>query len=51
MGLSADMIGKIDVLATRSYVALPASHAKKACDHLNMGKVKGKSVNATLIYV
>ncbi len=50
-GLAADMIGKIDVLATRSYVALQASQAKKACDHLNAGKVKGQSVNATLLYI
>lgn len=50
-GLSQDMIGKIDLLATRSYVAIHPSQAKAACEHLNGGKVKGQRVNATLLYI
>ena len=50
-GLSKEMIGKIDLLATRSYVAIQPDQAKKACEHLNGGKVKGQRVNATLLYL
>ncbi len=41
-GLSKDVIGKIDVYATRSYVAITRSHAKHALERLRAGKIKGR---------
>ncbi len=41
-GLSKDVIGKIDVYATRSYVAIARSHAKHALERLRAGKIKGR---------
>ncbi|MGE4071651.1 MAG: ATP-dependent RNA helicase DbpA [Lysobacterales bacterium] len=42
-GLTADAIGKIDVYATRSYVAIDRRHAARALDRLTAGKIKGRS--------
>lgn len=44
-GISADMIGKIDVGPIYSYVAVHRSQANKAFDHLQNGKLKGRKVN------
>ncbi|GAB3383314.1 ATP-dependent RNA helicase DbpA [Lysobacter fragariae] len=41
-GLPADAIGKIDVFATRSYVAILRNHADKALKRLQEGKIKGR---------
>jgi len=41
-GLSAKAIGKIDIFATRSYVAIAREHAGKAVARLEAGKIKGK---------
>jgi ATP-dependent RNA helicase DbpA len=42
-GLPADAIGKIDVFATRSYVAIRRALAEKALNRLRAGKIKGRS--------
>ncbi|MCB1610217.1 MAG: DbpA RNA binding domain-containing protein, partial [Xanthomonadales bacterium] len=42
-GLTADAIGKIDVYATRSYVAIDRRHAARALDRLTAGKIKGRN--------
>jgi ATP-independent RNA helicase DbpA len=41
-GLKGDTIGKIDVFATRSYVAVPAAQANNALARLTQGKIKAK---------
>ncbi len=41
-GLSAKAIGKIDIYATRSYVAIAREHAAKAISRLEAGKIKGR---------
>jgi ATP-independent RNA helicase DbpA len=41
-GLPADAIGKIDVFATRSYVAIKRNHVDKALARLQAGKIKGR---------
>ncbi|HET8941399.1 MAG TPA: ATP-dependent RNA helicase DbpA [Rudaea sp.] len=41
-GLPADAIGKIDVFATRAYVAVRREVAEKAFNRLRAGKVKGR---------
>ena len=41
-GLPADTIGKIDVFATRSYVAIARQHADMALNRLRAGKIKGR---------
>ena len=41
-GLNADAIGKIDVFATRSYVAIQRNQADKALARLQAGKIKGR---------
>jgi len=43
-GLAADTIGKIDISAFHSYVAIHQSHAQKAFQHLQNGKLKGRKV-------
>ncbi len=48
-GLSKDSIGKIDVYATRSYVAIARSHAKNALERLRAGKIKGRKFRVNLI--
>lgn len=42
-GLPADAIGKIDVYATRSYVAIDRRHGGNALDRLTAGKIKGRN--------
>ena len=41
-GLSAKAIGKIDVLATRAYVAIARAQAPQALARLREGKIKGR---------
>ena len=41
-GLHKDAIGKIDVYATRSYVAIAGGQADKALSRLRAGKIKGR---------
>ncbi|RUR08775.1 ATP-dependent RNA helicase DbpA [Legionella sp. km772] len=43
-GLHANLIGKIDILATHSYVAIEQSQIGKAYAQFNKGKLKGKKV-------
>ncbi|MEO5963292.1 MAG: ATP-dependent RNA helicase DbpA [Thermomonas sp.] len=47
--LSKDTIGKIDVYATRSYVAIARSHAKNALERLRAGKIKGRKFRVNLL--
>jgi ATP-independent RNA helicase DbpA len=42
-GLVANDVGKIDVYATRAYVAVNRSLADKALDRLRRGKIKGRN--------
>jgi ATP-independent RNA helicase DbpA len=42
-GLSANDIGKIDVFATRAYVAISRTLANKALEQLRAGKIKGRN--------
>jgi ATP-dependent RNA helicase DbpA len=42
-GLPADAVGKIDTFATRTYVAIQSSYARKALEKLRAGKIKGRS--------
>jgi ATP-independent RNA helicase DbpA len=42
-GLHADQVGKIDVFATRSYVAVAAAEIDKVIDKLRAGKIKGRN--------
>ena len=48
-GLAKDSIGKIDVYATRSYVAIARSHAKHALERLRAGKIKGRKFRVNLL--
>jgi len=41
-GLKADAVGKIDVYATRSYVAIARAQAETALSRLRAGKIKGR---------
>ena len=41
-GLKGDAIGKIDVFATRSYVAIAQSQAARALSRLQEGKIKAR---------
>ena len=41
-GIKNDAIGKIDVYATRSYVAIARAHASNALERLRAGKIKGR---------
>ncbi|WP_407352852.1 ATP-dependent RNA helicase DbpA [Luteimonas sp. R10] len=41
-GLHKDAIGRIDVFATRSYVAIARAHAVKALSALREGRIKGR---------
>ncbi len=41
-GLHKDAIGKIDVFATRSYVAIAHAQARQALERLRAGKIKGR---------
>jgi ATP-dependent RNA helicase DbpA len=46
-GLAADAVGKIDVFATRSYVAIRSAQAATALTRLRSGKVKGRNVRVS----
>jgi len=48
-GLSADAVGKIDVFATRSYVAIARPVADKALARLRAGKIKGRKLRVARI--
>jgi ATP-independent RNA helicase DbpA len=41
-GLAKEVIGKIDVFATRSYVAIARPEARHALERLRAGKIKGR---------
>ena len=47
VGLPGDAVGKIDILPTRSYVAVRREHADAALARLQRGKIKGKSVRVS----
>jgi ATP-independent RNA helicase DbpA len=47
VGLPGDAVGKIDILPTRSYVAVQREHADAALARLQRGKIKGKSVRVS----
>jgi ATP-independent RNA helicase DbpA len=42
-GLKADAIGKIDVFATRSYVAIARNQLEQALSRLQAGRIKGRN--------
>lgn len=48
-GLHKDAIGKIDVFATRSYVAIARGKAQQAANHLRDGKIKGRRFRVQLL--
>jgi ATP-independent RNA helicase DbpA len=48
-GLSKDSIGKIDVYATRSYVAIARAQARNALERLRAGKIKGRKFRVNLL--
>ncbi|MEO7065179.1 MAG: ATP-dependent RNA helicase DbpA [Dokdonella sp.] len=48
-GLPADAVGKIDVFATRCYVAIRRNEADKALHRLRAGKIKGRNVRVARI--
>jgi ATP-independent RNA helicase DbpA len=48
-GLTKDVIGKIDVYATRSYVAIARSHARHALQRLQAGKIKGRKFRVSAL--
>lgn len=48
-GLAADVIGKIDIGAIFSYVAIHHKHINKAYQQLKNGKLKGRKINVKII--
>ena len=48
-GLAGDVIGKIDIAALHSFVAVHHKQADKALHHLKNGKLKGRKVNVRII--
>ena len=46
IGLPGDAIGKIDIGASRSYVAIRSEHADKALQGMKASKIKGKTFRA-----
>jgi ATP-independent RNA helicase DbpA len=48
-GLHKDAIGKIDVFATRSYVAVARAQAAKVLERLRAGKIKGRRFRVALL--
>jgi ATP-dependent RNA helicase DbpA len=48
-GVNGEQVGKISVLATRSFVAVHADVAKRALHKLQAGKLKGKSFRVRLL--
>ncbi|MFZ4077053.1 MAG: ATP-dependent RNA helicase DbpA [Legionellaceae bacterium] len=47
--LPVEVIGKINVFAMKSYVAVNKSHAKQACQVLQKGTIKGRRVLSQLL--
>lgn len=45
-GIPASGVGKISIFDFVAYVAVARSHAREALDHLQTGKVKGRSIRA-----
>lgn len=50
VGLNAQVIGKIDILAMHSYIAIEKNHIKKAYELFLNGKIKGKKVRAKILH-
>ena len=48
-GLAKDAIGKIDVFATRSYVAIARAQANHALAQLRAGKIKGRRFRVSML--
>jgi len=48
-GLAAENVGKIDVFATRAYVAIARAVADKALARLRSGKIKGRKIRVEKI--
>jgi ATP-independent RNA helicase DbpA len=48
-GLTAENVGKIDVFATRAYVAIARAVADKALARLRAGKIKGRKIRVERI--
>ena len=48
-GLTAENVGKIDVFATRAYVAIARAVADKALARLRSGKIKGRKIRVEKI--
>ena len=48
-GLAAENVGKIDVFATRAYVAITRAVADKALARLRSGKIKGRKIRVEKI--
>lgn len=48
-GLTKDAIGKIDVFATRSYVAIAHEQSRGAIAKLRVGKIKGRKFRVSLL--
>jgi len=49
-GLKADDVGKIDVFATRAYVAVSRALADKALERLRAGKIKGRNFRVRTLH-
>ena len=49
IGLPAEVVGKIDIHATRSYVAIRSEHVERALKGLRAGKIKGRSFRGWLL--
>ena len=49
LGYTREQVGKIQVTDFCTFVGIDRSLAQQACDKLNAGKVKGKSVRARLL--
>ncbi|HTV84386.1 MAG TPA: ATP-dependent RNA helicase DbpA [Dyella sp.] len=49
-GLKADDVGKIDVFATRAYVAVNRALANKALERLRAGKIKGRNFRVRALH-
>jgi ATP-independent RNA helicase DbpA len=48
-GLKVEAVGKIDVFATRSYVAIARAQAQRALERLQAGKIKGRNFRVRAI--
>ena len=48
-GLAKDAIGKIDVFATRSYVAIARTQGNHALAQLRAGKIKGRKFRVNML--